>query len=200
MKACSRVAKRAWQHRCRRNALRNARAHARTGDLIGFRSRGAIRANTARLLRSSARDQKGAMKVQLFIPATMLASVALVAVIRFRETVRQKESKLFSFEEIKLRVASDVLREYMGEIHEVEDTMNKVKSEAQRMEEEMNPYREASEKAKEKLVACQNEKVRKSSFKINRKTIMHAGGSRKREDWQRKQESNTMLVLNRKCC
>lgn len=109
------------------------------------------------------------MKVQLFIPATMLASVALVALIKFREVVRQKEGKLFSFEEIKLRVASDVLREYLGEVHELEDSLNKVKSETQRMEEEMNPYREESEKAKEKLVACQNEKVRASSLRIDEK-------------------------------
>lgn len=108
------------------------------------------------------------MKVQLFIPATMLASVALVAIIKFREAARLKDSKLLSFEEIKLRVASDVLREYMGEIHELEDSLAKVKSETQRMEEEMNPYREESEKAKEKLVACQNEKVRKSSLTLNR--------------------------------
>lgn len=107
------------------------------------------------------------MKAQLLIPATMLVSVALVALIKFREASRQKETKLFSFEEIKLRVASDVLREYMGEIHEQEDALEKVKSETQRMEEEMNPYREESEKAKVKLVACQNEKVRKSSFRMN---------------------------------
>lgn len=99
---------------------------------------------------------------QLFIPATVLASVALVAVIRHRETQLEKEGKLFSFEEIKLRVASDVLREYMSEIHEVEDSLEKVNGELQRMEEEMNPYREESEKAKQKLDACQNEKVGRS--------------------------------------
>lgn len=99
---------------------------------------------------------------QLFIPATMLASVALMAVIRYRDAERVKENKLFSFEEIKLRVASDVLREYINDIHELEDSLEKVNSELQRMEDEMNPYREESEKAKEKLVACQREKVGRS--------------------------------------
>lgn len=108
---------------------------------------------------------------QLFIPATVLASVALVAVIRYRDAERAKENKLFSFEEIKLRVASDVLREYISDIHELEDSLEKVNSEVQRMEDEMNPYREESEKAKEKLVACQSEKVGRSfkKKKINKR-------------------------------
>lgn len=102
------------------------------------------------------------MKVHLFIPATVFVSVALLALIRYRQVIRQRESKLFSFEEIKLRVASDVLREYQGEINELEDSLEKAKSESQRLEEEMNPYREESEKAKVKLVACESEKVRTS--------------------------------------
>lgn len=120
--------------------------------------------------------------MQVFIPATMLASVALVALIKFREATQQKETKLFSFEEIKLRVASDVLREYLGEIHEHEDALEKVKSETQRMEEEMNPYREESEKAKETLVACQNEKVGKSSFRINTMNNFNVCGGLKEEE------------------
>lgn len=107
---------------------------------------------------------------QLFIPATVLASVALVAVIRYRDAEQAKENKLFSFEEIKLRVASDVLREYINDIHELEDSLEKVNSESQRMEDEMNPYREETEKAKEKLVACQSEKVGRSFKKIQKNT------------------------------
>lgn len=99
---------------------------------------------------------------QLFIPATVLASVALVAVIRYRDAERVKVNKLFSFEEIKLRVASDVLREYINDIHELEDSLEKVNSESQRMEDEMSPYREETEKATEKLAACQSEKVGRS--------------------------------------
>lgn len=97
--------------------------------------------------------------MQLFLLATLIVSVALVALIKFREVEHNKENKRFTFEDIKLRVASDVLREYQSEMSQMHSTLDKTRSESKKLEEEMKPAQEESDKAKTKTDACEGEKV-----------------------------------------
>lgn len=106
------------------------------------------------------------MKVQLFLPATLLVSVALVAIIKFRDVEHVKENKRFTFEEIKLRVASDVLREYESEMSQMHNKLDTTRSESKKLEEEMKPAQEASDKAKTKTDACEGEKVGRAIEKL----------------------------------
>lgn len=106
------------------------------------------------------------MKVQVFLPATLLVSVALVAIIKFRDVEHDKQNKRFTFEDIKLRVASDVLREHQREMSEMHNKLETTRSESKKLEEEMKPAQEEADKAKTKTDACEGEKVGRAIEKI----------------------------------
>lgn len=94
------------------------------------------------------------MKVQLFLPATIVASVVLVGVIKLREMEQEKEDKRQMFVDIKLRVTNDVLREYQSERTEMRKELDTATTQHKTLEEELRTARMASEKAKSQAETC----------------------------------------------
>lgn len=99
------------------------------------------------------------MKVQLFLPATIVVSVVLVGVIKFREMEQEKEDKRQMFADIKLRVTNDVLREYQSTRAEMRKDLDTATSQHKTLEEELKTAQMASEKAKHQAETCEGGQV-----------------------------------------
>lgn len=99
------------------------------------------------------------MKVQLFLPATIVVSVVLVGVIKLREMEQEKEDKRQMFVDIKLRVTNDVLREYQSEMTEMRKDLDTATSQHKTLEEELKTAQMASEKAKFQAETCEGGQV-----------------------------------------
>uniref|UniRef100_A0A8P4KNZ7 Zgc:174935 n=1 Tax=Dicentrarchus labrax TaxID=13489 RepID=A0A8P4KNZ7_DICLA len=97
------------------------------------------------------------MKVQVILPLTLVVSVALVGLMKLRKKEYDKENRLNKFEDIKLRVTYDVLREYESEKARMQNLLEKTKSEHNAMEEEVNKVGMNEEKAKGEVDICQGE-------------------------------------------
>uniref|UniRef100_A0A669E314 Zgc:174935 n=1 Tax=Oreochromis niloticus TaxID=8128 RepID=A0A669E314_ORENI len=55
------------------------------------------------------------MKPQFLLPATVVVSVALVGIMKLRKGEHEKYEKQFKFQDVRLRVANDVLGEYQND-------------------------------------------------------------------------------------
>ncbi|XP_027869186.1 pollen-specific leucine-rich repeat extensin-like protein 1 [Xiphophorus couchianus] len=96
------------------------------------------------------------MKVQLVLPLALLTSVLLVGLLKMRKRDHEKDEKLSRFQDIKLRVTSDVLQEYQKEKIEMQHQLEKVQGEQKAMEEEVKVVKTKAEKAAGDLTGCES--------------------------------------------
>ncbi|KAM4735587.1 uncharacterized protein FYW61_006040 isoform 1-T2 [Anableps anableps] len=95
------------------------------------------------------------MKVQLVLPLTLLTSAILVGLLKIRKREHETEEKRSRFQDIKLRVTSDVLQEYENEKIEKQNQLNKAQSDLKAMEEEVKVLQTKVEKAAGDLTGCE---------------------------------------------
>ncbi|KAM4568049.1 uncharacterized protein V3H82_012280 [Fundulus diaphanus] len=96
------------------------------------------------------------MKVQLVLPLTLLTSVILVGFMKIRRKEHEKEEKRSRFQDIKMRVTSDVLQEYHNEQAEKHIELEKAQSALKTMEDEMKVVQTKAEKSTQDLAGCQD--------------------------------------------
>lgn len=107
------------------------------------------------------------MKLQLILPATVLASVGLLVLIKLRANEREKEDKRHMFQDIKLRVTSDVLQEYQSDKLQMHNQLAKITSDTKTLEEDLKTAQMASEKAKVQADGCAGEEVGRERERVN---------------------------------
>lgn len=100
------------------------------------------------------------MKVQVFLPLTIVLSALLVVLIRVRQEDKEKENKRGSFMDIKLRVSDDVLREYANEKLQLNQDIDTAKDEYKSTDEGRKASQEAADKATHEAGKCAEEQVR----------------------------------------
>uniref|UniRef100_UPI0037E92A07 neurofilament heavy polypeptide n=1 Tax=Semicossyphus pulcher TaxID=241346 RepID=UPI0037E92A07 len=94
------------------------------------------------------------MKLQLFLPLSIVASVILVGVIKMRKKEHDKEDRRSKFQEIKLRVTYDVLGEYQNERSHMESLLGIQETALKVLEEEFEPVKTKKDKAEGEVKAC----------------------------------------------
>ncbi|XP_070768330.1 uncharacterized abhydrolase domain-containing protein DDB_G0269086 [Enoplosus armatus] len=95
------------------------------------------------------------MKVTLFLPMTIVVSVAVVGFMKVRRKEHDKEERQNKFEAIKLRVTHDVLGEYQSEKAETQNRLDQAQTEHKALEEVVNMLRTKADKAKGDMDICQ---------------------------------------------
>lgn len=100
------------------------------------------------------------MKVQVFLPLTIVLSAILVVLIKVRQEEKEKEDKRRSFIDIKLRVSDDVLREYANEKLQLNQDIDTAKDEYQNTEKGKKESQEAADKVIHEAQKCAEEQVR----------------------------------------
>ena len=96
------------------------------------------------------------MKLQLFLPVSILVSVAMVGVMKIRKKEHEKVDRRNRFEAIKLRVTHDVLGEYQSEKAQTQDQLDKAKKDMKALEDEVkNKFQVEDTKKKAELDTCQ---------------------------------------------
>uniref|UniRef100_A0A3B3VID3 Nucleolar protein 58-like n=1 Tax=Poecilia latipinna TaxID=48699 RepID=A0A3B3VID3_9TELE len=95
------------------------------------------------------------MKVHLMLPVALLTSVLLVGLLKIRKRDHDKEEKRNRFQDIKLRVTSDVLQGYQKEKAERQNELEKVQGELKAMEEAVKVAQTKAEKAAGDLTGCE---------------------------------------------
>lgn len=100
------------------------------------------------------------MKVQVFLPMTIVLSALLVVLIKVRQEEKEKEDKRGSFMDIKLRVSDDVLRQYANEKLQLNQDIDTAKDDYKKTDEGRKGSQEAADKAKHEAEKCAEEQVR----------------------------------------
>ncbi|XP_063342744.1 involucrin [Pelmatolapia mariae] len=95
------------------------------------------------------------MKPQFLLPATVVVSVALVGIMKLRKGEHEKYEKQFKFQDVRLRVAFDVLGEYQNDKAEKQNMLEKASTEHKALEEEVNKLQTGGDKSKGDTDACQ---------------------------------------------
>ncbi|XP_039972622.1 neurofilament medium polypeptide isoform X2 [Xiphias gladius] len=95
------------------------------------------------------------MKVQVWLPVTIVAIVALLALTKIRKKEQDKQDRRNRFQDIKLRVTHDVLGENQNEKAETQSRLDKTQSDHKALEEEVNMHQTKADKAKGDLDICQ---------------------------------------------
>ncbi|XP_038146087.1 pollen-specific leucine-rich repeat extensin-like protein 1 isoform X2 [Cyprinodon tularosa] len=98
------------------------------------------------------------MKIAFVLPLTLLVSVVLVGYIKIRKKEHEKEEKRNRFQDIKLRVTSDVLQEYENEKVETRNELDNLQKELKALEEEVNVLKTKTEKSTGDLNGCDGSK------------------------------------------
>ncbi len=104
------------------------------------------------------------MKMQWCLPVSVLVSVALVALTNVRKKEHDKENKLFTMGDIKLRVTSDVLAEYQSEMANLQNQADKAKDELNALEEEVNINQNKRDNLNGMVGTCESERVRRKVY------------------------------------
>lgn len=99
------------------------------------------------------------MKVALFLPVTIVVTVALVGIMKIRKKEHDKEDKRNKFQDIKLRVTFDVLGEYRSEQELLENLLGKTQEEQSALEQEVNRLWTKVDAAKAQVDICLGGKV-----------------------------------------
>ncbi|PWA23922.1 hypothetical protein CCH79_00011008, partial [Gambusia affinis] len=94
------------------------------------------------------------MKTQLVLPLVLLTSLLMLGLLKIRKRDHEKEEKRNRFQDIKLRVTSDVLQEYKKEKIERQTELEKAEGELKAMEEEVKAVQTKAEKAAGDLTGC----------------------------------------------
>lgn len=100
------------------------------------------------------------MKVQVFLPLTIVLSATLVVLIKMRQEEKEREDKRGNFMDIKLRVSEDVLREYASEKEQINQDIDTAKDEYKSTDEARKAGQEAADKAAHEAATCAEEQVR----------------------------------------
>lgn len=100
------------------------------------------------------------MKVQVFLPLTIVLSAILVVLIKVRQDEKEEEDKRGSFANIKLKVSDDVLREYAREKLQLNQDIDTAKDEYQNTEKGKKQSQEAADKVIHEAQKCAEEQVR----------------------------------------
>lgn len=99
------------------------------------------------------------MKTQLVLPLVLLTSLLMLGLLKIRKRDHEKEEKRNRFQDIKLRVTSDVLQEYKKEKIERQTELEKVEGELKAMEEEVKAVQIKAEKAAGDFTGCEGSQV-----------------------------------------
>ncbi|XP_035528697.1 uncharacterized protein zgc:174935 [Morone saxatilis] len=132
------------------------------------------------------------MKVQVFLPLTVVVSVALVGLMKIRKKEHDMEDRRNKFEDIKLRVTYDVLREYESEKARMQNLLEKTKSEHSAMEEETNKVGMNEKKAKGEVDICQGEQKSARDKLATVETELNsqqAASDKEKASWKAEEES-----------
>lgn len=100
------------------------------------------------------------MKVQLFLPATIIMSGLMVVLIKVRRDQKEELEKRTTFLDIKLRVSDDVLRQYANEKAQLKQDADTANDQYKQTETDIKPIWEAGDKAKLEAEKCAEEQVR----------------------------------------
>lgn len=100
------------------------------------------------------------MKVQVFLPLTIVLSVVLVLLIKVRQEEKEREDKRAGFMTIKLRVSDDVLREYADEKRQLNQDIDTAKDDYKKTDEGRKTSQEAADKVMHEAEKCAEEQVR----------------------------------------
>uniref|UniRef100_A0A3Q0RUJ1 Uncharacterized protein n=1 Tax=Amphilophus citrinellus TaxID=61819 RepID=A0A3Q0RUJ1_AMPCI len=114
------------------------------------------------------------MKLQWLLPGTIMMSVALVGIMKMRKSEQDKYDKGQKFQEIRVRVANDVLAEYQNEKAQKEKLMKNTITDHKLMEEAVNTLQTNAEKAKEDVDVCQTVTVRRKIQPATKKSQAEA--------------------------
>lgn len=100
------------------------------------------------------------MKVQVFLPATIILCAVLVILIKVRQDERGKEEKRALFLEIKVRVSDDVLRDYANEKVVLRQSFNTAKDEYKTTDKGKKETEEAADAVTLEAQKCEADQVR----------------------------------------
>ncbi|XP_039885665.1 involucrin isoform X2 [Simochromis diagramma] len=91
------------------------------------------------------------------LPATIVVSVALVGIMKLRKGEHEKYEKQFKFQDVRLRVAHDVLGEYQNDKAEKENMLEKASTAHKALEVEVNELQTDGDKSKGDAKSCQGD-------------------------------------------
>ncbi|XP_035769836.1 neurofilament medium polypeptide isoform X2 [Neolamprologus brichardi] len=89
------------------------------------------------------------------LPATIVVSVALVGIMKLRKGEHEKYEKQFKFQDVRLRVAHDVLGEYQNDKAQKQNMLEKASTEHKALEEEVDKLQTDGDKLKGDTKSCQ---------------------------------------------
>ncbi|XP_047455742.1 anti-sigma-I factor RsgI8 [Mugil cephalus] len=98
------------------------------------------------------------MKVHLIVPMAIVVSVLLLGFMKVRKNEQEQEIKRLKFQEIKLRVADDVLSEFKTEQGNMQDQLDKSKNDQTALDKEAIELNSKADKLKGEVDICQGEK------------------------------------------
>ena len=104
----------------------------------------------------SARDK---MRVQVLVPVTVVVSLVLFGLVKVRRKTQEMEEKRTRFQDIRLRVSTDVLSEYRSHRSQQQQELATSRDERLILEEAINSLKDKKDEADEKLKTCKEEKV-----------------------------------------
>jgi len=126
------------------------------------------------------------MKVHLFLPMSILVSVALVGVMKIRQKEHDKIDRRNRFEDIKLRVTHDVLGEYQSEKADTQNRLDKANTDVKALEEEVKTLQMTDTKKKGEVDICQagqktaRDELASAETELNN---LQAESSKEKADW-----------------
>ncbi|XP_070823027.1 uncharacterized protein [Chaetodon trifascialis] len=99
------------------------------------------------------------MKAHCVLSVTIVVSVAMMGVMHVRKKELDKVDKRNRFEDIKLRVTSDVLGEYLDERGEMQNTLDKTTNEQRALEKQVNMIQKREDTTKHEVQVCQGDEM-----------------------------------------
>ena len=99
------------------------------------------------------------MKVIILLPVTIALSVALLGFTKIRKREHDRDEKQSKFQDVKLRVTNEMLKEYQGEVSEAKHYMETTTAGLKALTEEMKTLQSNADKAKNEADTCNGEKV-----------------------------------------
>lgn len=100
------------------------------------------------------------MKVQVFLPATIVLCAVLVILIKVRRDEMEKEEKRASFLDVKLRVSVTVLRDYINEKTQLHQSFKTAKEKSKNTDKDMKESQEAADAVTLEAQKCEEQQVR----------------------------------------
>ncbi|TKS82054.1 TRIO and F-actin-binding protein [Collichthys lucidus] len=99
------------------------------------------------------------MKVQVVLPLTIVASVALMGIMRIRKREQDQQHRRASFGDIKLRVTNDVLGEYQSEKDSAQVNLDTAQKETSALDSAVKMGKDKADKTKGELDICNQGKT-----------------------------------------